>query len=199
MDSTFFKELFRKYYDRNFDKYEIIKNEYNIDYDKIFEINLDEKIYYNVFNLKNCNIKFRIKNDKKSMIYNEFNIEGNVKIDFLIENNGELYFYNLYNIKNKSYGEFLEKIYNEKKVVIISKILIDKDSENSEGKLNQILLEENGISILLPILDVKNDKSKGFHGSKLLKLNKEEINYLRYLSLDENKINELLIKDFMNI
>jgi hypothetical protein len=199
MDLQFFKNLFRKYFEKEFEKYEIIKKEYEFNNDNFLEIKLENKIYYNVFNLENCKLKIKIINNGKSMIYNEFNIFGNVKIEFLIDNNSYLYFYNFYNIKENSNGEFLEKIYNKKKIVLISKIFIDKNSENSEGKLNQILLEEDGISILLPILDIRNNKSKGFHGSKVLKLSREEINYLKYFSLDENKIKEILMKEFINI
>jgi len=129
-------------------------------------------------------------------MYNEFNITGKVKINILINNSGNLKIYNLYKINSNSSSDSIEKIYNKNNIVLISKIFIDKNSENSEGKLSQYLLEENGISILLPILDIENNKSKGFHGSKILKLTEKEENYLRYLSLNKEEIKNILMKEF---
>jgi len=196
MDLIFFKDLFKKYYDKIFDNYKIIKNEFNINNDQYIEINLDKNIYYNVFNINSSEIKIRINNNDISMMYNEFNISGKVKINILINNSGNLKIYNLYKINSNSSSDSIEKIYNKNNVVLISKIFIDKNSENSEGKLSQYLLEENGISILLPILDIENNKSKGFHGSKILKLTEKEESYLRYLSINKEEIKNILMREF---
>jgi hypothetical protein len=196
MDSIFFKDLFKKYYEKIFDNYKIIEKEFNINKDQYIEINLDKNIYYNVFNINNSEIKIKINNNDISMIYNEFNIIGKVKINILINNFGNLRIYNLYKINSNSSSDSIEKIYNKNNVVLISRIFIDKNSENSEGKLSQYLFEENGISILLPILDIENNKSKGFHGSKILKLTEKEENYLRYLSLNKEEIKNILMREF---
>jgi hypothetical protein len=196
MDLIFFKDLFKKYYDKIFDNYKIIKNEFNINKDQYIEINLDKNIYYNVFNINSSEIKIRINNNDISMMYNEFNIIGKVKINILINNSGNLKIYNLYKINSNSSSDSIEKIYNKNNIVLISKIFIDKNSENSEGKLSQYLLEENGISILLPILDIENNKSKGFHGSKILKLTEKEESYLRYLSINKEEIKNILMREF---
>ena len=196
MDSTFFKNLFKRYYDKIFDNYKIIEKEFNINKDQYIEINLDKNIYYNVFNINNSEIKIRINNNDISIIYNEFNIIGKVKVNILINNSGNLRIYNLYKINSNSSSDSIEKIYNKNNVVLISRISIDRNSENSEGKLSQYLLEENGISTLLPILDIENNKSKGFHGSKILKLTEKEENYLRYLSLNKEEIKNILMKEF---
>jgi len=196
MDSTFFKNLFKRYYDKIFDNYKIIEKEFNINKDQYIEINLDKNIYYNVFNINNSEIKIRINNNDISIIYNEFNIIGKVKVNILINNSGSLRIYNLYKINSNSSSDSIEKIYNKNNIVLISKVFIDKNSENSEGKLSQYLLEENGISTLLPILDIENNKSKGFHGSKILKLTEKEENYLRYLSLNKEEIKNILMKEF---
>jgi len=199
MDSNFFKDLFKRYYEKTFDNYKIIGKEFNINKDQYIEINLDKNIYYNVFNINNSEVKIRINNYDISMIYNEFNIIGKVKINILINNSGNLRIYNLYKINSNSSSDSIEKIYNKNNVVLISKIFIDKNSENSEGKLSQYLFEENGISILLPILDIENNKSKGFHGSKILKLTEKEENYLRYLSLNKEEIKNILMREFNSI
>jgi hypothetical protein len=196
MDSKFFKDLFKRYYEKIFDNYKIIEKEFNINKDQYIEINLDKNIYYNVFNINNSEIKIRINNNDISMIYNEFNIIGKVKINILINNSGNLRIYNLYKVNSNSSSDSIEKIYNKNNVVLISKIFIDKNSENSEGKLSQYLFEENGISVLLPILDIENNKSKGFHGSKILKLTEKEENYLRYLSLNKEEIKNILMREF---
>ena len=196
MDSKFFKDLFKKYYEKIFDNYKIIEKEFNINEDQYIEINLDKNIYYNVFNINNSEVKIKINNNDISMIYNEFNIIGKVKINILINNSGNLRIYNLYKVNSNSSSDSIEKIYNKNNVVLISKIFIDKNSENSEGKLSQYLFEENGISILLPILDIENNKSKGFHGSKILKLTEKEENYLRYLSLNKEEIKNILMREF---
>ncbi|MCC5446842.1 SufD family Fe-S cluster assembly protein [Candidatus Nanobsidianus stetteri] len=196
MDSKFFKDLFKKYYEKIFDNYKIIEKEFNINKNQYIEINLDKNIYYNVFNIDNSEVKIRINNNDTSMIYNEFNIIGKVKINILINNSGNLRIYNLYKVNSNSSSDSIEKIYNKNNVVLISKIFIDKNSENSEGKLSQYLFEENGISILLPILDIENNKSKGFHGSKILKLTEKEENYLRYLSLNKEEIKNILMREF---
>ena len=196
MDSTFFKDLFKKYYEKIFDNYKIIEKEFNINKDQYIEINLDKNIYYNVFNINNSEIKIKINNNDISMIYNEFNVIGKVKINILINNSGNLRIYNLYKVNSNSSSDSIEKIYNKNNVVLISKIFIDKNSENSDGKLSQYLFEENGISILLPILDIENNKSKGFHGSKILKLTEKEENYLRYLSLNKEEIKNILMREF---
>ncbi|MFP3167363.1 MAG: SufD family Fe-S cluster assembly protein [Candidatus Nanopusillus sp.] len=196
MDSNFFKDLFKRYYEKVFDNYKIVEKEFNINKDQYIEINLDKNIYYNVFNINNSEIKIRINNNDISMIYNEFNIIGKVKINILINNSGNLRIYNLYKVNSNSSSDSIEKIYNKNNVVLISKIFIDKNSENSEGRLSQYLFEENGISILLPILDIENNKSKGFHGSKILKLTEKEENYLRYLSLNKEEIKNILIREF---
>jgi hypothetical protein len=196
MDSKFFKDLFKKYYEKIFDNYKIIEKEFNINKNQYIEINLDKNIYYNVFNIDNSEVKIRINNNDISMIYNEFNIIGKVKINILINNSGNLRIYNLYKVNSNSSSDSIEKIYNKNNVVLISKIFIDKNSENSEGKLSQYLFEENGISILLPILDIENNKSKGFHGSKILKLTEKEENYLRYLSLNKEEIKNILMREF---
>jgi len=199
MDSKFFKDLFKKYYEKIFDNYKIIEKEFNINKDQYIEINLDKNIYYNVFNINNSEIRIRINNNDISMIYNEFNIIGKVKINILINNSGNLRIYNLYKVNSNYSSDSIEKIYNKNNVVLISKIFIDKNSENSEGKLSQYLFEENGISILLPILDIENNKSKGFHGSKILKLTEKEENYLRYLSLNKEEIKNILMREFNSI
>jgi len=196
MDSKFFKDLFKKYYEKIFDNYKIIEKEFNINKDQYIEIDLDKNIYYNVFNINNSEVKIKINNNDISMIYNEFNIIGKVKINILINNSGNLRIYNLYKVNNNSSSDSIEKIYNKNNVVLISKIFIDKNSENSEGKLSQYLLEENGISILLPILDIENNKSKGFHGSKIFKLTEKEENYLKYLSLNKEEIKNILMREF---
>jgi hypothetical protein len=196
MDSTFFKDLFKRYYEKIFDNYKIIEKEFNINKDQYIEINLDKNIYYNVFNINNSEIKIRINNNDISMVYNEFNIIGKAKINILINNSGNLRIYNLYKINSNSSSDSIEKIYNKNNVVLISRIFIDKNSENSEGKLSQYLFEENGISILLPILDIENNKSKGFHGSKIFKLTEKEENYLRYLSLNKEEIKNILMREF---
>jgi len=199
MDSTFFKDLFKKYYEKIFDNYKIIEKEFNINKDQYIEINLDKNIYYNVFNINNFEIKIRINNNDISMIYNEFNITGKAKINILINNSGNLRIYNLYKINSNSSSDSIEKVYNKNNVVLISKIFIDRNSENSEGKLSQYLFEENGISILLPILDIENNKSKGFHGSKIFKLTEKEENYLKYLSLNKEEIKNILMREFNSI
>ena len=196
MDSKFFKDLFKRYYEQIFDNYKIIEKEFNINKDQYVEINLDKNIYYNVFNINNSEVKIKINNNDVSMIYNEFNIIGKVKINILINNSGKLRIYNLYKVNSNSSSDSIEKIYNKNNVVLISKIFIDKNSENSDGKLSQYLFEENGISILLPILDIENNKSKGFHGSKILKLTEKEENYLRYLSLNKEEIKNILMREF---
>ncbi|NAZ26198.1 MAG: hypothetical protein GU343_01510, partial [Nanoarchaeota archaeon] len=179
-----------------FDNYKIIEKEFNINKDQYIEINLDKNIYYNVFNINNSEVKIRINNNDISMIYNEFNIIGKAKINILINNSGNLRIYNLYKINSNSSSDSIEKIYNKNNIVLISKIFINKNSENSEGKLSQYLFEENGISILLPILDIENNKSKGFHGSKIFKLTEKEENYLRYLSLNKEEIKNILMREF---
>ncbi|MFZ8800559.1 MAG: SufD family Fe-S cluster assembly protein [Candidatus Nanopusillus sp.] len=199
MDSTFFKNIFKKYYDEVFDNYKIIEKEFDINKDQYIEINLDNNIYYNVFNINNSEIKIKINNNEISMMYNEFNIVGKVKINILVNNSGNLRIYNLYKVNGNSSSDSIEKIYNESNIVLISKIFIDKNSENSEGKLSQYLLEENGISILLPILDIENNKSKGFHGSKIFKLTEKEENYLKYLSLNKEEIKSILMREFNSI
>ena len=199
MDSTFFKDLFKKYYEKIFDNYKIIEKEFNINKDQYIEINLDKNIYYNVFNINNFEIKIRINNNDISMIYNEFNITGKAKINILINNSGNLRIYNLYKINSNSSSDSIEKVYNKNNVVLISKIFIDRNSENSDGKLSQYLFEENGISILLPILDIENNKSKGFHGSKIFKLTEKEENYLKYLSLNKEEIKNILMREFNSI
>jgi hypothetical protein len=199
MDLTFFKDLFKKYYEEIFDNYKIIEKEFNINKDQYIEINLDKNIYYNVFNINNSEIKIRINNNDISMIYNEFNITGKAKINILINNSGNLRIYNLYKINSNSSSDSIEKIYNKNNIVLISKIFIDRNSENSEGKLSQYLFEENGISILLPILDIENNKSKGFHGSKIFKLTEKEENYLKYLSLNKEEIKNILMREFNSI
>ena len=199
MDLTFFKDLFKKYYEKIFDNYKIIEKEFNINKDQYIEINLDKNIYYNVFNINNSEVKIKINNNDISMIYNEFNITGKVKISILINNSGNLRIYNLYKINSNSFSDSIEKIYNKNNIVLISKIFIDKNSENSDGKLSQYLFEENGISILLPILDIENNKSKGFHGSKILKLTEKEENYLKYLSLNKEEIKNILMREFNSI
>jgi len=199
MDSTFFKNIFKKYYDKVFDNYKITEKEFDINKDQYIEINLDNNIYYNVFNISNSEIKIKINNNDISMMYNEFNIIGKVKISILINNSGNLRMYNLYKVNSNSSSDSIEKIYNRNNIVLISKIFIDKNSENSEGKLSQYLLEENGISVLLPILDIENSKSKGFHGSKIFKLTEKEEDYLKYLSLNKEEIKNILMREFSSI
>ncbi|MGC9079580.1 MAG: hypothetical protein ACP5G1_02460 [Nanopusillaceae archaeon] len=197
MDIQFFKGLFKKYFDKYFESLEIIENKFK-ENSNVIEFESDGKIYYNKIELTRDK-KIMIKNTSKTMLYNEFIIEDNVNVDFLIQNTGELYIYNLYHIKSKSKLNIREKIYNAKKIIAISKIYIPEESKESEGYLYQILYDENSISILLPIIDIRNNTSKGFHGSKKLKLSNEEIKYLKFFTLDENRIKELLLKDFINI
>jgi len=90
MDSKFFEDLFKRYYEKVFDNYKIIEKEFNINKDQYIEINLDKNIYYNVFNINSSEIKIRINNNDISMMYNEFNIIGKVKINILINNSGKI-------------------------------------------------------------------------------------------------------------
>ena len=69
MDSKFFEDLFKRYYEKVFDNYKIIEKEFNINKDQYIEINLDKNIYYNVFNINNSEIKIRINNNDLSLIH----------------------------------------------------------------------------------------------------------------------------------
>lgn len=127
---------------------------------------------------------------KNSKIINKINSDFSILVDiihsekvFEYETIGKAKnFYHFVKVTNKKETNSKIKIIilNEKKVVSITNIIIPKRAMNSFSNIEKIFInKENSILTSLPILVVKNNSSKAFHSSKTLKLNNDQIFYLK--------------------
>ena len=106
---------------------------------------------------------------------------------------GHLYFYSEFLHHKRSNSNVFEKFIVYGESINISKIIIPEDAEYSEGNLEQVIVNsENSRSISIPILDVRNNTSKGTHSSKNIKLTDEEIFYLKHLGISSKEIYDLI-------
>ncbi len=194
MDIPDFKQIFRKYYDKEFDNYDIEKK---IIENESFELKCNKKIYFNEIKLSK-NIKIKLENEDKSIVYNRFIIKDKSDIKMLVINKGHLLIYNEILLDSNSVSNFEERYVNYDKLINRSELIIEK--ENSKGSLNQYLLEYgNTFSVLIPILKVTNYSSKGFHGSKIVKILPNMQFYLNSLGINKKDIERLIFEDFIYI
>jgi hypothetical protein len=190
-------KLFKKYYKEDFEKLQRdflsveVKNGYTekIEKEGIFIREIKAS------NGSNINIILRVDENKIAVIVLRVFIPENstLNVNVIGKSKGELYFYSEAIHEKKSISYLSEKFIIVGKMVNISKIIIPENSEYSEGNLEQIIINKEGSNVVtIPILDVRNNTSKGMHASKNIKLSEEEIFYLKHFGAHGDKIFNLI-------
>jgi hypothetical protein len=190
-------KLFKKYYKEDFEKLQRdflsveVKNGYTekIEKEGIFIREIKAS------NGSNINIILRVDENKIAVIVLRVFIPENstLNVNVIGKSKGELYFYSEAIHEKKSISYLSEKFIIVGKMVNISKIIIPENSEYSEGNLEQIIINKEGSNVVtIPILDVRNNTSKGMHASKNIKLSEEEILYLKHFGVHGDKIFNLI-------
>jgi hypothetical protein len=189
--------LFKKYYKEDFERLQKDfssvegKDGYNekIEKEGIFIREIKAS------NASNINIILRVDENKIAVIVLRVFIPENstVNVNVIGKSKGELYFYSEAIHEKKSISYLSEKFIIVGKMVNLSKIIIPEASEYSEGNLEQLIINKEGSNVVtIPILDVRNNTSKGMHASKNIKLSEEEILYLKHFGVHGDKIFNLI-------
>lgn len=197
MDIEIFNKIkneFRRYYDKNIEKLKIVNDTIDIKNEKYSEIISDNKIFYRKINIEgNCEISINInvEKDKYIILYDEIYVNKNSTLNYIIKGKikGTLYNY-LYVVQEEnSKSNIEERFSNYGKLYNISKINIPKGSKNSEGNLKSIILQsDESFSMVLPILNIEDPTSRGFHGAKVIKITDEQLFYLYSKGINKKDI-----------
>ena len=189
--------LFKKYYKEDFEKLQRdfrsieAKDGYNekIEKEGIFIREVKAS------NGSNINLILEVDENKTAVIILKVFIPENSQVNVSVHGKvmGELYFYSEAIHEKRSLANLAEKFIVIGKTVNISKITIPENSEYSEGNLEQIIINKEGSKVItIPILDVRNNTSKGMHASKNIRLSEEETFYLRSLGFNRSEILRLI-------
>jgi len=194
-------KFFKRYFPENYKNYSIKKENLEIRNEKK-SLNIHNNSM-NIIEAKvfgNSNIILDLNNVRNSLIYLDLKImeEASLTFDIYGVVNSEVYL----GINSDSYKEsklnINEKLYIKDRLVNIVRLYIPKGSSNSSAFLDQkIILDDKGFLINLPIIDVREPKSKAEHSSKKIKLEYEHIFYLKSKGLSEEDIQKLLEKSFI--
>jgi len=132
-----------------------------------------------------------------AIVYDEVYSKGNVEYNVYGRVGEAYHYFKLIPLENSSVTSKV-KNFVEKHLVSIGVIFIPEDSVNSSGTLEKyFLMKEKASVISFPILDVLNSTSKAFHSSKTLKLEEDQIFYLKTKGLKLSEIEKLILEDFL--
>jgi len=209
-------KAFRKHLDLSKVKYEnLVKRNIEFSKDEYLEYNQND-LFEEEIKVKNSTLRCRVRNgiiirkifaenskivlnfdSDFAIIYDEVYSKGKVEYN-VYGRVGEVYHYfKLIPMENSSVNSKV-KNFVEKHLVSIGIIFIPENSANSFGNLEKyFLMKEKASVVSFPILDVLNSTSKAFHSSKKLKLEEEQIFYLNTKGINHSKIEELILKDFL--
>jgi hypothetical protein len=189
--------LFKKYYKEDFEK---LQRDFNsIEAKDSYTEKIEKEGIFireiKASNGSNINIIVKVDENKIAVIVlRVFTPENStVNVNVVGKSKGELYFYSEAIHEKKSISYLSERFIIVGKMVNLSKIIIPEASEYSEGNLEQIIINKEGSKVVtIPILDVRNNTSKGMHASKNIKLSEEEIFYLKHFGIHGDKIFNLI-------
>jgi hypothetical protein len=191
--------LFKKYYKEDFEKLE--RDFRSIEAIDVYNEKIEKEGIFvreiKANNGSNINIIVKVDESKTAVVILKVFIPENSQVNVNVYGKvmGELYFYSEAIHEKKSLANLAEKFIIMGKAVNISKIIIPENSEYSEGSLEQIIINKEGSKVItIPILDVRNNTSKGMHASKNIKLSEEEIFYLKHFGIQGDKIFNLIEK-----
>lgn len=208
-----------KFFENNLDveeiKYKKVKRENLVldNAEKEIEFKYDYLYLYN-FNINNSKLISKIKNGiilrrmevKNSKIENKINskkcilvdlikVNGNLEYEFFGKVNKLYHFAKIIHLPNSN-SNIKIRILNKNKTVSIVNSIIPKKSYNSFTSIEKIFINsEKSILISYPILNIKNKFSKGFHSSKILKLESDQIFYLKSKGIKD--IEKLIIESII--
>lgn len=204
MDIENLKQIFRRYYLQEFENFDFIKEDKILNNESVKEIIKDNKkiIEKNikVFGENSIEIFYNLNQNEKLVIIYKIFLNKNSKLNMKIKGkiSGELYSYIEITHNENSESNLLEIYISRGKVIAISNVEIPENAIESNGNLSQYLLQlNNNLNVLFPILNVRNNKSKGFHSSKIIKLDKEQLFYLNSRNIKD--IDKLLETSLLEI
>jgi Fe-S cluster assembly scaffold protein SufB len=190
-------KLFKKYYKEDFEKLQ--KDFRSVEAKDGYTEKIEKEGVFireiKASNGSNINIIVKVDENKITVIVLRVFIPENstVNVNVIGKSEGELYFYSEAIHEKKSISYLSERFIIAGKMVNLSKIIIPENSEYSEGNLEQIIINKEGSNVVtIPILDVRNNTSKGMHASKNVKLSEEEIFYLKHFGIQGDKIFNLI-------
>jgi Fe-S cluster assembly scaffold protein SufB len=190
-------KLFKRYYKEDFDKLQ--KDFRSVEAKDGYTEKIEKEGVFireiKASNGSNINLIIKVEGTKMTVIVLRVFIPENstVNVNVIGKSKGELYFYSEAIHEKKSISYLSEKFIIAGKMVNLSKIIIPEASEYSEGNLEQLIINKEGSNVVtIPILDVRNNTSKGMHASKNIKLSEEEIFYLKHFGVHGDKIFNLI-------
>ena len=190
-------KLFKKYYKEDFEKLQ--RDSLSVEAKDGYTEKIEKEGVFireiKASNGSNINIIVKVDENKITVIVLRVFIPENstVNVNVIGKSKGEMYFYSEAIHEKKSISYLSERFIIAGKMVNLSKIIIPENSEYSEGNLEQIIINKEGSNVVtIPILDVRNNTSKGMHASKNVKLSEEEIFYLKHLGIHSDKIFNLI-------
>ncbi|MEM0481080.1 MAG: SufD family Fe-S cluster assembly protein [Candidatus Aenigmatarchaeota archaeon] len=176
-----------------YDKNALYKEEINVE--KSFKSKIKSGIIIRKINAKNSEIINKI-NSKFSILYEKIYCEGNVNYTLKGKVNEFYHYLELINLENSNSNAEI-RLFTKGYTVVIGKVVAFETSKNSSGNLKMLFLPSKKANIVsIPILDIRNDTSKGFHSTKIIKLDEDQILFLRSKGLEERKIKSLVYKSF---
>ena len=190
--------IFRRYYRKDFVKFEKTEIvERLVNKDKSLLIRGNNKIFLiNIEVNGNCKYDIFVENniDEKIVIVILVNIKENSQFDIDIKFKafGEVYFYLEIIHNSDSFSNVNIKGYIRGNVVILSKMVIPKESSNANTNLNEIFYINDGKIVTIPSLLVYNPTGKGSHASKIIKISEEEKFYLRSKGISDKEISKII-------
>ncbi|MEM5830779.1 MAG: SufD family Fe-S cluster assembly protein [Candidatus Aenigmatarchaeota archaeon] len=209
---------FGKYLDVNKIKYrEKISRELKVNSDKTY-LYTKNNLYEEKLEIESCNFYSNIRNSivirkifatnsnicvkiksNSFILVDEILSTGNINY-FLYGKAKEGYVYLKLSPNSNSYINSNMKLFVTKKLVSIGSIEIKEESINSIANLSKIFyLKDNSIIISIPMINVKNDSSKAFHSSKIIRLDYDQKFFLMSKGLNEKNIENLILRYFESI
>jgi len=196
-------EFFRNYFPKSFDGYPIKRIDLSIVDNKV---NLDvSSNSINIFNIKlsgRSNIIMSLNDLKKSLIYLDLEVIEGSEASFIVYGkvSSDIYLGISSSLSKESKLSIEEKLYIEGKMVNIAKIIIPKGSVGSYAVLDQkIVSYGESLFINLPILIIKEPKCKAELLSKKIRLDEDQLFYLKSKGMSDDGIKKVLERYFTTL
>lgn len=156
---------------------------------------IERGIIISYLNAKNSKI-FNKLNSKNVILYEKIFCKNNLEYEMIGKAKKLFHFMEIINFSN-TFSSIKIRILNLKKVFSIVKIVIPKKSENSISNLNKVFLNtENSFLISYPIVVLENPTSRVTHSSKSIKMDKDQLFYLKTKGFERKKIENLILESF---
>lgn len=158
-----------------------------------------ENVFVNnkIFVSNNSSLDVEIKSTKGKfvIVYDEIWLGQNSTLDYKFKSKatGKLYHALVVYHDKKSECKVSIRSNVKNKFVSVGKLIFDKNSDNSKGDLEQlVVVNDHAAATLLPILVVKNKNAIAHHRAKKIVMNENDLLYLKSKTLNKESINKII-------